>query len=78
MRYISLLGLYQLEKKCLGVQLQNKKMFQYIYYALSKIIQQISKKASANKVLQLFYHVFINQCDLKKRWNNYQDNKAVV
>lgn len=67
MRYIGLLELYQLEKKCLGIQLQGKKIFQYFYYALLKIMQQILKISLANIKLWLFYHVFINWFKLKKR-----------
>ena len=66
MGHIRLLGLYKLEKECLGVRLQGKKMSQCFYYALSKISQQISRTSSANKATRPFYQVFINWLDLKE------------
>ncbi len=57
MGHIGLLGLHILGKKCLGVRLQGKIMFQLTHFAMSKISQQMSRRPPSNKSTWPFHRV---------------------
>lgn len=64
-------GFYKLGKKCLGIQLHGKTMSQCPHCALSKIIQQISRRPPANKSTRPFHQVFIDWLDFKEGCDMY-------
>ena len=71
MGHIGLLGLYMLDKKCLGVRLRGKKMSQCSHCAVSKISQQVSNCPPANQSMRPFHRVYIDWLDLEDDWDSY-------
>ncbi len=78
MGHIGLLGLYMLDKECLGVRLRDKKMSQYTHRTVSKISQQVSRQPTCNQSKRRFQRVYIDSLDLEDGWDSYQSDGAVI